>query len=145
MKEYNSGTVRWKRCMEQSMGKVLGASVPSSPGVPLSPNLSVFPNQEALHTLSLCPCGYFLKRVFICLFLETGREGEREGKKHQCVVASCMPPTGDMALYPGMCLRLGIEQVTLWLSGWQALCPLSHTSQGPCGFLWSFHYVGMID
>ena len=30
-------------------------------------------------------------------------EVEREGEKHQCVVASCMPPTGDLACNPGMC------------------------------------------
>ena len=45
---------------------------------------------------------YFLK-YFIYLFLERGREREREGEKHQCVVASCMPPTGDPAFNPGMC------------------------------------------
>ena len=31
------------------------------------------------------------------LFLERGREGEREGEKHQCVGASHIPPTGDLA------------------------------------------------
>ena len=31
-----------------------------------------------------------------------GREGEREGEKHQCVVASHTPPTGDLACNPGM-------------------------------------------
>ena len=45
---------------------------------------------------------YFLKKIFIYLFLEREREGEREGEK-QCVVASRMPPTGDMAHNPGMC------------------------------------------
>ena len=30
-------------------------------------------------------------------------EGEREGEKHQRVVASCVPPTGDLAFNPGMC------------------------------------------
>ena len=30
-------------------------------------------------------------------------EGEREGEKHQCVVASHVPPTGDLACNPGMC------------------------------------------
>ena len=30
-------------------------------------------------------------------------EEEREGEKHQCVVASCAPPTGDLAHNPGMC------------------------------------------
>ena len=29
--------------------------------------------------------------------------GEREGEKHQCVVASRTPPTGDPAHIPGMC------------------------------------------
>ena len=44
----------------------------------------------------------FLKRFYL-LFLERGREGEREGEKHQCVVASSVPPTGDLAHNPGMC------------------------------------------
>ena len=43
------------------------------------------------------------KKGFILLFLERGREGEKQGEKHQCVVASCTPPTGDLALNLGMC------------------------------------------
>ena len=43
----------------------------------------------------------FLKRFYSFVFRERGREGERE--KHQCVVASCTPPTGDLAHNPGMC------------------------------------------
>ena len=39
---------------------------------------------------------------FIYLILERGREGERKGDKHQCVVFSLMPPTGDLAHNPGM-------------------------------------------
>ena len=37
----------------------------------------------------------FLILFFKFLFRE--REGKREGEKHQCVVASCMPPAGDLA------------------------------------------------
>ena len=33
---------------------------------------------------------------------ERGREGKGEGQKHQCVVASRMPPTGDLAGNPGL-------------------------------------------
>ena len=46
----------------------------------------------------------FLKDLFI--FRERGKEGEREGEKHQCVVASHAPPlpTGNLAQNPGMCL-----------------------------------------
>ena len=56
-------------------------------------------------------------RDFIYLFLERGREGEREEEEHQCVVASCMPPTGDLAHNPGTCPRLGIEPATFWFAG----------------------------
>ena len=47
---------------------------------------------------------FFFFKDFICLFFrERRREGEREGEKHQCVVASCAPPTGDLASNTGMC------------------------------------------
>ena len=36
------------------------------------------------------------------IFRDREREGEREGEKHQCVVASCAPPTEDLARNPGM-------------------------------------------
>ena len=41
------------------------------------------------------------KDLFI--FGEKGMEGERKGEKHQCVVASHVPPTGDLAHNPGTC------------------------------------------
>ena len=43
---------------------------------------------------------YFLKD-FIYLFYREG-ETEREGEKHQCVVDSCVPPTGDLISNAGM-------------------------------------------
>ena len=45
----------------------------------------------------------FLKRFYLFIFRERGREGEREGEKYQCVVASLLAPTGDLACHPGMC------------------------------------------
>ena len=39
----------------------------------------------------------FLKRFYLFIFRERGREGEREGEKHQCVVAFRAPPTRDLA------------------------------------------------
>ena len=45
-----------------------------------------------------------LFKDFIYLFFrENGREGETEGEKNQCVVASRAPPTGDLACNPGVC------------------------------------------
>ena len=37
------------------------------------------------------------------IFRERGREGEREGKKHQCVVAFHAPPTRELARNTVMC------------------------------------------
>ena len=55
------------------------------------------------------------------MFRERGREGEREGEKHQCVVASCVPPPKDLAGNPGMSPRLGIELAALWFAGWYSI------------------------
>ena len=45
----------------------------------------------------------FFRRHFIYFFRQRGRKGRREGQKHQCVVASHVPPTGDLACNPGLC------------------------------------------
>ena len=47
-------------------------------------------------------CMIFFFKDVIYLFSERGGRKEKEGKKHQWV-ASCVPPTGDMACNPGMC------------------------------------------
>ena len=46
--------------------------------------------------------GFFL-RFYLFTFRQKERVGEREGEKHQCVVASHESPTGDLACNPGMC------------------------------------------
>ena len=43
----------------------------------------------------------FLNILFIYLYIGEGREKEEE--KHQCVVASYEPHTGNLACNPGMC------------------------------------------
>ena len=43
---------------------------------------------------------YFFKKYF---FRERGRKREKEGEKHQCAVASPVPPTGDLTHNPDMC------------------------------------------
>ena len=61
---------------------------------------------------TLLPKYNFSIYLFIYLFtylltyflIERGREGERDGQKYQCVVASHVPPTGNLARNPGMCL-----------------------------------------
>ena len=52
----------------------------------------------------------FYKRFYLFIFRERRREGEREGKKHQCVVAFQVPHTGDLAHNPGMCPDWGSNQ-----------------------------------
>ena len=63
-----------------------------------------------------------LFKIFIYLFIirERGREGEREGEKHQCMVASQVPHH-PAHWRPGPQPRhvpcLGIEPATLWFAG----------------------------
>ena len=43
---------------------------------------------------------FFLKGFYLFIFRE---EKGREGEKHQCVVASWVPSSGDLTCNPGMC------------------------------------------
>ena len=52
---------------------------------------------------------FFIFKDFIYLFLER-EEGEREGEKHQCVVASRMTPHLGLACNPGMCPNRELNQ-----------------------------------
>ena len=45
----------------------------------------------------------FFKRCYLFTFREKGREGERKGEKHQCVVASLAPLNEDLACNTEMC------------------------------------------
>ena len=71
-------------------------------------------SQDAAQSVWCESLHLFFFNVFI---LERGREGEREGEKHQYMVASHTSPTGDLACNPGMCPKLGIEPMTLWFAG----------------------------
>ena len=44
----------------------------------------------------------FFLRFYLFIFRQRGREGQREEEKYQCVVASHVPHTGDLAGNPGM-------------------------------------------
>ena len=46
---------------------------------------------------------HFLKIFYLFIFRERVKDGEREGEKHQCMVASQAPLTGDLAYNPGVC------------------------------------------
>ena len=65
----------------------------------------------------------YIHLIFLIIFLRLYfifREGKgrREREKHQCVVASCTPPTGDLAHNPGMCPDRELNRLaTLWFTG----------------------------
>ena len=64
----------------------------------------------------------FLKIFLKFIFTQRGREREREGEKHQCVVASCPPPcTGDLAHNPGMCPDQGIKPAMFQFASWHSV------------------------
>ena len=75
-----------------------------------TPQPYVLPNIEVL-SFKIHTYKTFFKRFYVFILRERGREGEREGEKNQCVVASHVPPTGDLAHNPGMCLD--------WESNWR--------------------------
>ena len=57
------------------------------------------------------PLGLYPGRFYLFIFKERGREREREGEKHPCVVASHTPMTRDLASNLGMSLD--------WEANWQ--------------------------
>ena len=68
-----------------------------------------------------------IKNIYIYLFLERGEGKEKEGEKHQCVVASHTSCTGDLA-HTQACALTG-NQTGNCLVCRPAFNPLSHTSQ----------------
>ena len=75
----------------------------------------------------------FFSFLFKILFISFQRKGGRKrGRENQCVVASHVPPTGDLAHNPGMCSDWELNQQPFdSQSGTQSL---SHTSQGKNSF-----------
>ena len=93
-----------------------------------------------------------LRRFYLFIFRDRGREAGRGGEESQCVVASYMPTSGDLTHNPGMCPDWESNQQPFgsqagtplthnpgmcpdWESnqqpfGSQAGTPMSHTSQG---------------
>ena len=68
----------------------------------------------------------YLFKSILFIYFEAGEEGEREGEKHQCVVASCRPPSGDLARNPGMCPDRDLNQRSFGLqTGAQIHCATS--------------------
>ena len=96
---------------------------------------------QNLSTNALPLLGFF-KIFYLFIFRERGREGEREGEKHQCVVASHVAPTGELAHNPGMCPD--------WESNWRpfgsqpALNPLSYPIQDSTSFLMHIHSIYIV-
>ena len=62
-------------------------------------SLGVYCHQRKITTLLI----FILKNILYIYFQRGRREGETEGEKHPCVVASHMPLNGDLAHHPGMC------------------------------------------
>ena len=85
------------------------------------------------------------------LFLERGTGGRKRGK-HQCVVASCTPPTRAQPLGPSQACALTGNQTHNPLVCRLVLSPLSYTSQDSKFFIksslcpdWVSQLVGVLS
>ena len=79
--------------------------------------------------------------IYSLIFREGGREGERAPGKHQCVVASRTPPTGDLARNPGMCPDWELNRRPF---GWQVSTQFTEPHQPWHEFLLN-DYLGYIS
>ena len=75
---------------------------------------------------------FFKKRFYLFITRERGKEREREGEKHQCVVVSHTPPTGDPARNPGMCPD---QEPNWWPPGFQASSQSTEPHQPRLSFI----------
>ena len=69
----------------------------------------------------ICLMSFYFFNLYLFIFSQRGREGEREGEKHQCLVASCKPHTGKPGLQPRHVPQLGIELATIWFAGQRSI------------------------
>ena len=84
---------------------------------------------------------HFLKKILF-IFRETkgGMKRGREGEKHQCVVASHVPPTGGLACNPGMCPD--------WESNWRPFglqASIQSTEPHQSEIIFSFSFLSMVS
>ena len=87
----------------------------------------------------LLPLGkyWFLKRFYLFIFRQRGREGEREGEKHQCAAPLMCPLLGA---WPAIQTRALVGNRTGDpLVHRPVLNPLSHTSQGQIWLFYCLH------
>ena len=85
-------------------------------------------------TLRIKDYPFYFFKDFIYLFWERGREGERKGENHRCVVASWARHSGTWPAAQA-CALTG-NQTSDPLVHRPAFNPLSHTSQGYPFYLW---------
>ena len=81
--------------------------------------------------------GFFSEYLFIYLFLDSGEGREKEGEKHQCVVASRTPPLLGTWSTPQACVPwLGTEPATLWFTAQHSIHWAAPARTELHSFLW---------
>ena len=84
------------------------------------------------------------KNILFIYFLDRGKGREKEmERKINVWLPLTQPTTGNLACNPGMCLRLGIKRVTLWLAGWHSTHWATPARTKYITFKWTFPYINM--
>ena len=100
-----------------------------------NPSQTIYPYRALAYLFFLFSFSSFSTsffKDFIYLFLETGKGRRKRREKHQCVVASGVPPTGHLACNPGMWPNWELNQRSSVSQ--PALNPLSFPSQGSTSY-----------
>ena len=92
----------------------------------------LFTLSDWVFSLNLSQLFYIFLKIFIYYFQREGKE-RRKGEKEKCVVASLMPPTGDLACDPGMSPDW---EGNWWPSGVQAGTQSTEPQQPVHNYFW---------
>ena len=96
-------------CLSHTLNWVPGPQARQVPWLGIKPVTLRFSGWHSIHWATPARAIFYLFNLILIPryvhWFQRGRDGGKEGggERHQCVVTSHVPPTGDLACNPGMC------------------------------------------